>query len=198
MRAHSWRSASNRDSGRVLRERKGHQRPEHRYSTGAFDLVSRPRENCSQLAGARVLALLVKPPIFCLERSPRKLRARTCEHNHCSPTDRGVKNRRGVFPHCDADPATQCPRWRPGRCSLPGAEPRGTTVTSSVAWRRMSGGWRIHYYPALDAMLQASMQAQVQASIDPIAAEPSKKAVQAGLVASRIQSQYLHSPATRP
>jgi hypothetical protein len=81
------------------------------------------------------------------------------------------------------------------RYRLPSAA--GAIVTSSVSWRRTSAGWRIHYYPALDAMLQASTQAQVQASIDPNATEPSKQAVQAGLAASRIQSQYLRRQTTR-
>jgi hypothetical protein len=69
--------------------------------------------------------------------------------------------------------------------------PGGPLITSSVSWRRTSLGWRIHYDPSLDGMLQASTQAQVQAGINPAAAEPSKEAMQAGLAASRLQSQYL-------
>lgn len=74
----------------------------------------------------------------------------------------------------------------------------GTSVTSSISWRRTSLGWRIHYDPSLDAMLQASMQEQVQAEIDPTAAQPSKKALQAGLGAFRLQSQYLGAEASLP
>jgi len=69
--------------------------------------------------------------------------------------------------------------------------PAGSLVTTSVAWRRTAGGWRLHYDPSLDGLLQASAQAQMQADIDPTAPRPSKRAVQAGLAASRVQSQYL-------
>jgi hypothetical protein len=76
--------------------------------------------------------------------------------------------------------------------------PAGSVVTSSISWRRTPRGWRIHYDPSLDGLLQASAQAQVQTDTDPTAAQPSKRALQAGLAASRVQSQYLGSQESQP
>jgi hypothetical protein len=69
--------------------------------------------------------------------------------------------------------------------------PAGSVAPSSISWRKTPGGWRIYYDPSLDGLLQASAQAQVQGDIDPTAAQAAKRAVQAGLAASRTQSQYL-------
>jgi hypothetical protein len=76
--------------------------------------------------------------------------------------------------------------------------PAGALVTNSVSWRRASAGWRIHYDSGLDGLLQSSVQADVQARIDPTAPRPSKQAVQAGLAASHLQSQYLRGAGKRP
>ena len=77
-------------------------------------------------------------------------------------------------------------------------DPTGRLLVSSVAWRRRSADWRIRYDPQLDGMLQAAAQARVQGQIDPTALQPSTRALQAGLEAARLQSQYLETTGKRP
>jgi hypothetical protein len=77
------------------------------------------------------------------------------------------------------------------RYSIPDAT--GRLFASSISWRRSAGSWKIHYDTQLDGMLQLAAQTRVQNEIDPNASRPSKAAVQAGVQASRLQSQYLQS-----
>jgi hypothetical protein len=69
----------------------------------------------------------------------------------------------------------------------------GHLFRTSMSWRRSGGTWKIHYDPQLDSMLQTEETARVQNSIDPNAAQPSKKALRAGADAARLQSFYLQS-----
>jgi hypothetical protein len=69
----------------------------------------------------------------------------------------------------------------------------GQLVATSISWRRINRAWKIHYDTQLDGMLQFAAQTRVQNEIDPNASQPAKKAIQAGIVAARLQSQYLQS-----
>jgi hypothetical protein len=69
----------------------------------------------------------------------------------------------------------------------------GQLVATSISWRRVNRAWKIHYDTQLDGMLQSAAQTRVQDEIDPNAPQPAKKAIQAGIAAARLQSQYLQS-----
>jgi hypothetical protein len=77
------------------------------------------------------------------------------------------------------------------RYSIPDGS--GHLTPTSVSWRRVNGEWKIHYDTQLDGMLQTAAQLRVQNEIDPNASRPSKKAIQAGVEAARLQSQYLQA-----
>lgn len=69
--------------------------------------------------------------------------------------------------------------------------PQSEPVPSSITWERVEGRWMIYYDPALDSALRLWAQEQTQQTIDPGAATPSPKAIEAGVHASELQERYL-------
>jgi hypothetical protein len=77
------------------------------------------------------------------------------------------------------------------RYSIPNVA--GDLFPTSISWRRIGRSWKIHYDTQLDGMLQTAAQARVQNEINPNASRPSKEAIQAGVEAAQLQSQYLEA-----
>lgn len=70
-------------------------------------------------------------------------------------------------------------------------EPDGGASPRSLTWARVGSRWQIVYDSFLDAALNTYAQTRAQEDIDPLAEEPSEKAIAAGRLASRLQSRWL-------
>jgi hypothetical protein len=67
----------------------------------------------------------------------------------------------------------------------------GIRRVSSISWRQTPDGWKIHYHPQLDFILQVYAQTRAQNEIDPNAERPAKRALEAGARAARLQAEVL-------
>ena len=99
----------------------------------------------------------------------------------------------------------QAPYFRSVKPTITGARSHGETATvlytvkdingvatpRSIRWRRIGGDWRVAYDPFLDTAIRDAVQTATQNAIDPGASLPSRRAVQAGYRASRLQGAYL-------